>query len=141
MNYYLFHNNFLTAEQKFGLNLAKDFFKVLATDTSKERELKQSLFEIDSVLKGGVAEQLIVYNKKMTSKYLKDLQTTSNKFVLISEEDLRSKSYLEIYSALWLIGNSLIELFNKEKTKNLGEGILKSSIEYAIDKITENKKN
>lgn len=140
MSHYLFQNISLTAEQEMGLNLAKDFFKILVTDTSEEKELKQSIFEIVSVLKEGVVEQLVVYNKKMTSKYLKDLQTTSAKFILISEEELRAKSYIEIYNALWSIGNSLVELFNKEKVKELGEGMLKSSIEYAIDKTTEKRK-
>ena len=53
------NNTDLTPEQKLGLNLTKDLFTVLTSDTEKVVSLKYDIIEIDRILKIGNDEGIV----------------------------------------------------------------------------------
>lgn len=131
------NNTDLTPEQKLGLNLTKDLFTVLTSDTEKVVSLKGDIAEIDEVLKIGNDEGIVQCNAKMTSKYWKDSSFPHSRFSLMSREEFRKKTYIEKCYTLQSIGMVLSDMISKEKLKELGKEALKSGTEYAIDKIKE----
>ena len=131
------NNTDLTPEQKLGLNLTKDLFTVLTSDTEKVVSLKGDIAEIYEVLKIGNDEGIVQCNAKMTSKYWKDSSFPHSCFNLISREEFRKKTYIEKCYTLQSIGIALSDIISKEKLKELGKEALKSGTEYAIDKIKE----
>lgn len=131
------NNTDLTPEQKLGLNLTKDLFTVLTSDTEKVVSLKGDIAEIDEVLKIGNDEGIVQCNAKMTSKYWKDSSFPHSRFSLMSREEFRKKTYIEKCYTLQSIGIALSDMISKEKLKELGKEALKSGTEYAIDKIKE----
>ena len=131
------NNTDLTPEQKLGLNLTKDLFTVLTSDTEKVASLKGDIAEIDEVLKIGNDEGIVQCNAKMTSKYWKDSSFPHSRFSLMSREEFRKKTYIEKCYTLQSIGMVLSDMISKEKLKELGKEALKSGTEYAIDKIKE----
>lgn len=131
------NNTDLTPEQKLGLNLTKDLFTVLTSDTEKVVSLKGDIAEIDEVLKIGNDEGIVQCNAKMTSKYWKDSSFPHSRFSLMSREEFRKKTYMEKCYTLQSIGMVLSDMISKEKLKELGKEALKSGTEYAIDKIKE----
>lgn len=133
------NNTDLTPEQKLGLNLTKDLFTVLTSDTEKVVSLKGDIAEIDEVLRIGNDEGIVQCNAKMTSKYWKDSSFPHSRFSLMSREEFRKKTYIEKCYTLQSIGMVLSDMISKEKLKELGKEALKSGTEYAIDKIKEKK--
>ena len=131
------NNTDLTPEQKLGLNLTKDLFTVLTSDTEKVVSLKYDIIEIDRILKIGNDEGIVQCNAKMTSKYWKDSSFPHSRFSLMSREEFRKKTYIEKRYTLQSIGMVLSDMISKEKLKELGKEALKSGTEYAIDKIKE----
>ena len=131
------NNTDLTPEQKLGLNLTKDLFTVLTSDTEKVASLKDDIIEIDRILKIGNDEGIVQCNAKMTSKYWKDSSFPHSRFSLMSREEFRKKTYIEKCYTLQSIGMVLSDMISKEKLKELGKEALKSGTEYAIDKIKE----
>lgn len=131
------NNTDLTPEQKLGLNLTKDLFTVLTSDTEKVVSLKYDIIEIDRILKIGNDEGIVQCNAKMTSKYWKDSSFPHSRFSLMSREEFRKKTYIEKCYTLQSIGMVLSDMISKEKLKELGKEALKSGTEYAIDKIKE----
>ncbi len=131
------NNTNFTPEQKLGLNLIKDLFTVLTSDTEKVASLKYDIIEIDRILKIGNDEGILQCNAKMTSKYWKDSSFPHSRFSLMSREEFRKKTYIEKCYTLQSIGMVLSDMISKEKLKELGKEALKSGTEYAIDKIKE----
>jgi len=131
------NNTDLTPEQKLGLNLTKDLFTVLTSDTEKVVSLKGDIAEIDEVLRIGNDEGIVQCNAKMTSKYWKDSSFPHSRFSSMSREEFRKKTYIEKCYTLQSIGMVLSDMISKEKLKELGKEALKSGTEYAIDKIKE----
>jgi hypothetical protein len=59
------NNTDLTPEQKLGLNLTKDLFTVLTSDTEKVASLKGDIIFINEVLNKGNEEEITYCNKNM----------------------------------------------------------------------------
>lgn len=131
------NNTDLTPEQKLGLNLTKDLFTVLTSDTEKLVSLKGDIILINEVLNKGNEEEITYCNKNMTSKYYKEQTFPLHRFKLISFTQFQNTTYFEKYFAFREIGVALADMVSQEKLKQLGKEALKSGTEYAIDKIKE----
>ena len=131
------NNTDLTPEQKLGLNLTKDLFTVLTSDTEKVVSLKGDIILINEVLNKGNEEEITYCNRNMTSKYYKEQTFPLHRFKLISFTQFQNTTYFEKYFALREIGVALADMVSQEKLKQLGKEALKSGTEYAIDKIKE----
>lgn len=133
------NNTDLIPEQKLGLNLTKDLFTVLTSDTEKVVSLKGDIILINEVFNNGNEEEITYCNKNMTSKYWKDSSFPHSCFNLISREEFRKKTYIEKCYTLQSIGIALSDMISKEKLKELGKEALKSGIEYSFDKVNERR--
>lgn len=131
------NNTDLTPEQKLGLNLTKDLFTVLTSDTEKVVSLKGDIAEIDEVLKNGNEEEILQCNSKMTSKYFDTLTTSPYCLKFMPLAELRKKSFGEKYYSLYVVGLALIVMVLKEKGVEFTEEVGKSFIEYIVDKLKE----
>jgi hypothetical protein len=131
------NNTDLTPEQKLGLNLTKDLFTVLTSDTEKVVSLKYDIIEIDRILKIGNDEGIVQCNAKMTSKYFDTLTTSPYCLKFMPLAELRKKSFGEKYYSLYAVGLALIVMVLKEKGVEFTEEVGKSFIEYIVDKLKE----
>jgi hypothetical protein len=131
------NNTDLTPEQKLGLNLTKDLFTVLNSDTEKVASLKGDIIEIDRILKIGNDEGIVQCNAKMTSKYFDTLTTSPYCLKSMPLAELRKKSFGEKYYSLYAVGLALIVMVLKEKGVEFTEEVGKSFIEYIVDKLKE----
>ena len=131
------NNTDLTPEQKLGLNLTKDLFTVLTSDTEKVASLKGDIILINEVLNKGNEEEITYCNKNMTSKYYKEQTFPLHRFKLISFTQFQNTTYFEKYFALREIGVALADMVSQEKLKQLGKEVAKTGTEYVIDKIKE----
>ena len=131
------NNTDLTPEQKLGLNLTKDLFTVLTSDTEKVASLKGDIIEIDRILKIGNDEGIVQCNAKMTSKYFDTLTTSPYCLKSMTLAELRKKSFGEKYYSLYAVGLALIVMVLKEKGVEFTKEVGKSFIEYIVDKLKE----
>ena len=131
------NNTDLTPEQKLGLNLTKDLFTVLTSDTEKVVSLKYDIIEIDRILKIGNDEGIVQCNAKMTSKYFDTLTTSPYCLESMPLAELRKKSFGEKYYSLYAVGLALIVMVLKEKGVEFTKEVGKSFIEYIVDKLKE----
>ena len=133
------NNTDLTPEQKLGLNLTKDLFTVLTSDTEKVVSLKGDIILINEVLNKGNEEEITYCNKNMTSKYYKEQTFPLHRFKLISFTQFQNTTYFEKYFALREIGVALADMVSQEKLKQLGKEVAKTGIEYSFDKVNERR--
>ena len=135
-------NNIPEAEIKLGLNIARDIYTILTTDTPQVAELRKSLSDIDVVLKGGLLEELLICNAKMVQKHediIFSVFSTKN-FIRVSKNEMLEKSPIEQFATLRDIG---YVIKNRLMIKKAGQGlgtVAKSIGEYVITKQLEKYK-
>lgn len=127
------------AEIKLGLNLFKAFVKIMADDSAKVIEMKESLVKIDDALKSADEEKLLGCNREMTARFRMILLAPGTGLIAIDEATMRAKSFAQKYCSLWAIGDCLIREINKEKFAEAVVEGTKVGIEYVVDKATQNR--
>lgn len=132
-------NDFPEAEIKLVRNLFKGFVKVCFDDFAKVMELKESLKVIDECMCDGGEERILLCNREMIRRYRNILLAPNTGLVEVSEEFMRKQSFGVKSSSLCLIGRLLIAEINKEKFGKAIEEGAKAGVEYAGDKIKENR--
>lgn len=128
-----------SAEIKAGLNLAKEVFKVLATDSEKVAGLKRSLSMIDTALKSGDEELLLSCNNQITQLHGDIIFNPCYHFRPVSEAEMRQKSFADKFYSLREIGTALQNAIFGEKLGEGAKAALKVGVEYAFDKLSEKK--
>ncbi len=128
-----------SAEIKAGLNLAKEAFKILATDSEKVAELRRSLRMIDAALKSGDEEWLLSCNKEITQLHGDIIFNPRYHFIRLSEAEMRQKSFADKFYCLQEIGMALRDAIFGEKLEEGANAVLKVGAEYAFDKLSEKK--
>lgn len=131
--------NFPEAEFKLLRNLFQGFIKVLCDDSAKVMELKESLKQIDECLSGGDEEKIISCNKEMISRFRNILLAPNTGLVPVTEDFMRKQSPKMRTSSLCLIGKILVDEINKEKFGKAVQEGAKAGIEYAFNKVKENR--
>lgn len=129
-----------TAEIKLGLNLAKEIVKAVSSDTKEERELKQTLIDIDKVLKSGDEDRIWACNRMITQKYGYILFNPSTTFRGVTEAEWRSLTFFDRYYSMRSIGETLKVALSLKKYVTLLGGAAKAAGEYAYDKSLESLK-
>ena len=128
-----------SAEIKAGLNLGKEIFKVLATDSEKVVELRRSLSMIDAALKSGDEEWLLTCNEEVTQLHGDIIFKPRHHFIRLSEAEMRQKSFADKFYSLQEMGTILNDAIFLDKLGEGGKAALKVGAEYAFDKLLERK--
>ena len=83
-------NNTMTSEMKFGLNLVKGAITILSTDTASQVISKNSIGEIDSLLKIGDEKLIDKCNGELSVKYRSIFGVPGGRFLLCMQKSMRS---------------------------------------------------
>ena len=132
-------NNSSEAELKLMKNLFKGFIKVCFDDSAKVIELKESLRKIDACLGDVDEEKILSCNREMLYRFRNILLTPKTGLIEVTADFMRTQSHVVKASSLCLIGKILIEEINKEKFSQAVHEGAKAGLEYAVDKIKEDR--
>ena len=131
------NNNIPDAEIKLGLNILKEGYEIITTDTPEIREIKKCIDEIDSALKSGDINRIYECNISITSKYKSQLLSSSYHFEVITIK--RMEDHYSSYSNFITLKNMGLVLNNLLISQQIERGavsLLKVGFEYLIDKST-----
>ncbi len=130
-NYY----NSLTSEMKFGLNLVKGAITVLNTDSAPQMILKNSIREIDSLLKIGDEKLIDKCNGELSVKYRSIFGAPGGRFYIVPAEEYEKLSFVEKWFLLRNMGQELYGVLVKGKIAQAIDEFGKAGVEYVVDKI------
>jgi len=98
-----------------GLNLAKETFNILATDSEKVVKLRQSSRRIDVALKSGDEEWLLSCNQEITQLHGDIIFKPRYHFIRLSKAEMRQKSFADKFYSLREIGATLQDTIFRDK--------------------------
>ncbi len=128
-------NDSLTPEMKLGLNLVKGAISVLNTDTAPQVILKNSIREIDLILKSGDEAMVDRCNGELSVKYRDVFESSGGRFFIVSSEVYKSLSFGEKWVLLRNMGLELYGVLMRNKVTQTIDEIGKAGVEYVVDKV------
>ena len=127
--------NTMSSEMRLGLNLVKGAVTVLKTDTVPQVILKNSIREIDSLLKIGDEKLIDKCNRELTIKYRSIFSDPSGRFCLVPFEVYDKLSFVDKWVLLKSMGEELYRVLIMGKIAQGVEEFGKAGLEYAVDKL------
>ena len=131
----LMSNNVMSSEKKLGLNLVKGAITVLKTDTAPQVILKNSIREVDSLLKIGDEKLIDKCNRELTVKYRSIFCAPGGRFYLVPFEVYDKLSFVDKWELLKSMGYELYRVLILGKITQGVEEFGKAGLEYAVDKM------
>lgn len=131
----LMSNNAMSSEMKLGLNLVKGAVTVLKTDTAPQVVLKNSIREVDSLLRIGDEKLIDKCNRELAVKYRSIFCGPSGRFYLVPFEVYNKLSFVGKWVLLKSMGEELYRVLIIGKIAQGVEEFGKAGIEYAVDKM------
>lgn len=128
-------NDSLTPEMKLGLNLVKGAISVLNTDTAPQVILKNSIREIDLILKSGNEVLIDRCNGELSVKYRGVFESSGGRFFIVSSEVYKCLSFGEKWVLLRNMGLELYGVLMRNKVTQTIDEIGKAGLEYVVDKV------
>ena len=123
-----------------GLDIGIAAYKVLATDPSKVKQLKEAIKKIDKVLKSGYTDQLLYENQSVCSQFPEIIFARQSGITRTTEDFLRSQSRQIQYESLKTIGLVLYDAVKAGKAiqifEEAGKVVLKQTGEYFFGLLT-----
>ena len=123
-----------------GLDIGIAAYKVLATDPSKVKLLKEAIKKIDKVLKSGYTDQLLYENQSVCSQFPEIIFARQSGITRTTEDFLRSQSRQIQYESLKTIGLVLYDAVKAGKAiqifEEAGKVVLKQTGEYLFGLLT-----
>ena len=123
-----------------GLDIGIAAYKVLATDPTKVKQLKEAIKKIDKVLKSGYTDQLLYENQSVCSQFPEIIFARQSGITRTTEDFLRSQSRQIQYESLKTIGLVLYDAVKAGKAiqifEEAGKVVLKQTGEYFFGLLT-----
>ena len=131
----LISNNAMSSEMKLGLNLAKGAVTVLKTDTAPQLILKNSIREVDSLLRIGDEKLIDKCHRELTVKYRSIFCGPGGRFYLVPFEVYDKLSFVDKWALLKSMGDELYRVLIIGKIAQGVKEFGKAGLEYAVDEM------